>query len=172
MQKGLIHIYTGDGKGKTTAAFGLAMRASGRGKKVLWTSFLKDYNSGEFMHELPFEVVRGEPVHKFWFTMTDDEKAAVRDEHTSRLRSLFERCTRESVDLLILDETLGSLSVGALSEDDVVSLLQSRPEGLEVVLTGRSPSERLVELADYVSELVPRKNPYDKGIPSREGIEY
>lgn len=172
MQKGLIHIYTGDGKGKTTAAFGLAMRASGRGKKVLWTSFLKDYDSGEFMHDLPFEVVRGEPVHKFWFTMTDDEKAAVRAEHTARLRGLFERCAQENTDLLILDETLGSLSVGALSEDDVAVLLQGKPEGLEVVLTGRSPSDRLAGLADYVSEIVPRKHPYDKGVPSREGIEY
>lgn len=172
MQKGLIHIYTGDGKGKTTAAFGLAMRAAGRGKKVLWTSFLKDYNSGEFMNALPFEVVRGEPVTQFWFTMTDEQKEAVRREHTERLHSLFERCARENVDLLILDETLGSLSVGALSEEDVLAQLQKKPETLEVVLTGRSPSDRLVELADYVSELMPRKHPYDKGVPSREGIEF
>ena len=85
---------------------------------------------------------------------------------------LFERCAQENTDLLILDETLGSLSVGALSEDDVAVLLQGKPEGLEVVLTGRSPSDRLVGLADYVSEIVPRKHPYDKGVPSREGIEY
>lgn len=172
MQKGLIHIYTGDGKGKTTAAFGLAMRAAGRGKKVLWTSFLKDYDSGEFMNTLPFEVVRGEPVTQFWFTMTDEQKDAVRREHTARLQSLFERCAREDVDLLILDETLGSLSVGALSEEDVLAALQGKPEKLEVVLTGRSPSDHLVEVADYVSELMPRKHPYDKGIPSREGIEF
>lgn len=172
MQKGLIHIYTGEGKGKTTAAFGLAMRASGRGKKVLWTSFLKDFDSGEFLHALPFEVVHGQPVHKFWFTMTDEEKAAVRAEHTDRLRSLFARCAAEAVDLLVLDETLGSLAVGALCEDDVLSLLRSRPESLEVVLTGRSPSPELAEMADYISEIVPRKHPFDRGIPSREGIEF
>lgn len=172
MAKGLIHIYTGGGKGKTTAALGLAVRASGRGKKVLWTSFLKDYDSGEFLTALPFEVVRGEPVHQFWFTMTDEQKAAVAAEHSSRLQHLFDRCKREDVDLLILDETLGSLSVGALQEDEVVSLLQNKPEKLEVVLTGRDPSPRLVELANYVSEINPRKHPYDEGVPSREGIEF
>ncbi len=172
MQKGLIHIYTGEGKGKTTAALGLAVRASGRGKKVLWTSFLKDYDSGEFLHALPFEVMRGEPVHKFWFTMTPAEKSAVHAEHTDRLRRLFARCAREGVDLLILDETMGALSVGALTEDDVVAQLENRPEALEVVMTGRSPSERLIGLADYVSEIVPRKHPFDRGIPSREGIEF
>ena len=172
MAKGLIHIYTGGGKGKTTAALGLAVRASGRGKKVLWTSFLKDYDSGEFLINLPFEVVRGEPVHQFWFTMNDEQKAAVAAEHSARLRGLFDRCMREDVDLLILDETLGSLSVGALEEDQVVSLLESKPEKLEVVLTGRDPSPRLVDLADYVSEINPIKHPYDHGIPSREGIEF
>ncbi len=172
MAKGLIHIYTGGGKGKTTAALGLAVRAAGRGKKVLWTSFLKDYASGEFYAALPFEVVRGEPVHQFWFTMTDGQKAAVAAEHSARLRALFERCGREDIDLLILDETLGSLSVGALQEDEVVALLQSKPERLEVVLTGRDPSPRLLGLADYVSEINPRKHPYDRGVPSREGIEF
>ncbi len=172
MTRGLVHIYTGDGKGKTTCAVGLAVRAGGRGRKVLWTSFLKDYNSGEFMTELPFEVVRGEPVKKFWFAMTDEEKAAVKREHADRLDMIFARAAELDADLLMLDETLGALGVGALEEKQVVALLKSRPEKLEVVMTGRDPSNALVALADYVSEIRAVKHPYEDGVPAREGIEF
>lgn len=172
MQNGLIHIYTGEGKGKTTAAFGLAMRMSGRGRKLVWTSFLKDFDSGEFMHALPFPVERGVPVTKFWFLMTDEEKEAIRTEHRARLLGLFERAAREDLDALFLDETLGSLSVGALCEQDVLDCLKNKPEKLEVILTGRAPSLALMDAADYVSELRPLKHPYEKGVPAREGIEF
>ncbi len=171
-EKGLIHIYTGDGKGKTTAAVGLSVRASGRGRKVVWTSFLKDYDSGEFMLDLPFEVFKGQAVTKFWFVMDDSEKAAVKAEHTQRLKSLFARAKTESIDLLILDETLGALAVGALDESDLIDCLKSRHDKLEVVLTGRDPSPALMEIADYVSEMKPLKHPYEAGVPAREAIEF
>jgi len=170
MQQGLIHLYTGDGKGKTTAALGLCLRAAGRGLRVLWTSFLKNGRSGELRNP-PFSVVLGKPVEQFWFTMTDGQKAEVRREHDARLQEVFSRAAAENADLLVLDEAVGAIAVGALSEDLLVTLLAGRPKGLEVVLTGRGPSERLLLLADYVTEMRKVKHPYDRGQGARIGIE-
>ncbi|MBQ9534901.1 MAG: cob(I)yrinic acid a,c-diamide adenosyltransferase [Clostridia bacterium] len=172
MDKGLIHIYTGEGKGKTTAALGLSLRACGRGRHVLWTSFLKDYDSGEFMLPPPFEVHRGEPVRKFFFAMSEEEKAQVRAEHNARARELFRRAAAEGVDLLVLDEAFGAISVGALDAELLAELLQARPQKLEVVMTGRGADGRLVEMADYITEMRPLRHPFDSGVPAREGVEF
>ena len=171
MKNALIHIYTGDGKGKTTAAVGLCFRCGGRGYKVGLTSFLKDFDSGEYMTEGPFTVFRGTPVTKFWFMMNEEEKNAVRAEHKQRLYSIFETAAKEQYDLVALDEVLGSIAVGALEESDVLACLKNKPDTLEVVITGRDPSPAMVEIADYVSEIKAVKHPYDKGIPARDGIE-
>ena len=168
---GLIHIYCGDGKGKTTAAVGLCVRASGRGKKCLWTSFLKDYDSGEFVGTFPFTLYQGEPVRQFVFTMSEEQKKATADEHTQRLKDVFEKASKEGFDLLVLDESIASCNLGLIPTDLLVQLLREKPTHLEVVMTGRDPKAELVELADYVSEIRPIKHPYDNGIPSREGIE-
>lgn len=169
---GLIHIYTGTGKGKTTAALGLAVRASGRGNKVLWTSFLKDYDSGEFLLGLPFEVFRGEPVTKFVFSMTEDEKKATREEHEARLKAIFDKAAAEKYDMIVLDETLGALAMGMLGEELVLELLAKKPAELEVVLTGRDPSEKMKDACDYLSEITAVKHPYEKGVPARIGVEW
>ncbi len=168
---GLIHIYCGDGKGKTTAAVGLCVRASGRGNKCLWTSFLKDYDSGEFFGQLPFTLYRGEPVRQFVFTMTEEQKQATAQEHTKRLQAVFDKAAAEGFGLLVLDESIASCNLGLIPLELLVQLLKEKPAGLEVVLTGRDPKPELVELAHYVSEIRPLKHPYDSGIPSREGIE-
>ncbi|HBA62413.1 MAG TPA: cob(I)yrinic acid a,c-diamide adenosyltransferase [Lachnospiraceae bacterium] len=168
---GLIHIYCGDGKGKTTSAVGLCVRACGRERKCLWTSFLKDYDSGEFMGEKPFTLYEGEPVRQFVFTMTEEQKQATAKEHTDRLCAVFHKASEEKYDLLVLDEVIASCNLNLIPVELLVKLLQEKPAQLEVVMTGRDPRPELVELADYVSEIHPVKHPYDKGIASREGIE-
>ena len=170
---GLIHIYFGDGKGKTTATMGLCARMAGCGKKVLLSQFLKCGNSGEvkllksseFVDLLVCEKKRG-----FFFTMSDNEKK----ETTKEIKELFLEVTKKAVsyDLLVLDELLDVINLGILTDDEVVSFLKNKPENLEVVLTGRNPSEELLEICDYATEMKKIKHPFDKGLNARYGIEY
>ena len=171
---GLIHIYTGDGKGKTTAAMGLILRASGRGLKVILGQFLKGRETGELktLALLPgVQVFRGKPMMKFSFQMSEEEKADVLQAHNAFLQELARRCEEEQTDLLVLDEVIGACGTRLLDEKQLIRFLQQKPPHLEVVMTGRNPSPELLELADYVSEICKRKHPFDKGIPAREGIE-
>lgn len=171
---GLVHIYCGDGKGKTTAAAGLAIRAKGRGLNVLFVQFLKKSNSGELdsLRELGVEVVSGQPYGKFVFRMDDSEKAETRAFNQQRLKDVIER-SREGIDLLIFDEILVAITLDMVDEQDVLAFLDSKPEHLEVVLTGRGPSDAMLDIADYVSEVVMRKHPYEtSGLIARQGIEF
>ena len=149
---GLIHIYCGDGKGKTTAAVGLCVRACGRGRKCLWTSFLKDYDSGEFMGTTPFTIYPGEPVRQFVFTMTEEQKQATANEHTQRLKAVFSKAEQENFDLLVLDESIASCNLNLIPTDLLVRLLQKKPSHLEVILTGRDPKPELIELAGNIND--------------------
>jgi len=167
----MLHIYTGDGKGKTTAALGLALRARGRGIQVLWTSFLKDYDSGEFLLPLPFTVHRGVPVTGFWPMLTEGERAEIAAEHTRRLQQVFEQARQKGYGMLVLDEALGALSCGALELPLLLRLLGNARQ-LDVVLTGRDAPPQLLERADYVSRIQPEKHPYAAGQQARPGIEY
>lgn len=171
MRNGLTHVYCGEGKGKTTAALGLAMRASGRGLRVLWTSFLKDYKSGEFLGNMPFDLFPGEPVPKFLFEMTQEEQQSVACEHRSRFKRAFELAAEGGFDMLVLDEGVTACTMELVSVDLVISCLKKKPAKLEVVLTGRTPDSRIVDAADYVSRIEVIKHPYDRGIAAREGIE-
>lgn len=172
-EKGLVHIYCGDGKGKTSAAIGLAVRAAGRGKKVLISRFLKTDNSGEVMilKEIPgITVLPCEKSFGFLFRMSEEQKK----EAASYYQEQFEKTVKmaERYDLLILDEMMASISGKMVPEERVLQFLQEKPENLEVVLTGRNPSDRLKEEADYISEILAVRHPYEQGIPAREGIEY
>lgn len=175
MELGLIHIYCGDGKGKTTAAMGLGMRAVGRDKKVLLTQFLKDNETGELnsIEKLGanFEVLKGIPVKKFFKFMSPEEQMVTRKEHEERFDEVTKKAIDENYDLLILDEIIASTNLELIPLDELIRFLKNKPKGLEVVLTGRNPDERLIELADYVSEIKAVKHPYEKGINSRVGIE-
>lgn len=175
MGKGLIQIYCGDGKGKTTATVGLTVRAAGRGLKVLLTNFLKDFDTGELIafekYGLGIEVVKGTPVTKLYKFMTDEEKAATTVEHRQRFEDIIAMVEAEKYDLLIFDEAIGALNHGILEQRQMMEFLRSKPQGLEVVLTGRNPSAELLEIADYVSEICCRKHPFTKGITARLGIE-
>lgn len=174
MKQGLIEIYCGDGKGKTTAALGLLLRASGRNLKVILCQFLKGWETGE-LKTLPLlpgvEVYRAQGITKFSFQMSPEEKARVRQDHDELLAKVIGLCKEKKADVLVLDEALCACSTGLLDEAKLLHFLKTKPAGLEVVLTGRNPSKALLEVADYVSEICKRKHPYDKGIIAREGIE-
>lgn len=171
---GLIHIYCGDGKGKTTAAVGLAVRCAGRGNKVLMVQFLKSRDSGELysLAKLPdIEVMRGKESKKFTFQMNEEEKHALLIEHNKMFEQVLEKIKNGGYSLLILDEVIGALNAKVFEMPKLIEFLRHKPENLEVVLTGRNPAPELVEIADYVSEMRKVKHPMDKGIMAREGIE-
>lgn len=171
---GLIHIYCGDGKGKTTAAIGLAVRCSGHGNHVLLVQFLKSRPTGELksLALLPnIEIMRGKETKKFTFQMNDEEKAQVKSEHLALFAKVRQKCSEEHIDLLILDEVIGACNTGVFDKDVLIDFLRQKPRQMEVVLTGRNPAPELTELADYVSEICKRKHPFEKGIPARTGIE-
>ena len=171
---GLIHIYCGDGKGKTTSALGLAIRCAGHGNHVLIVQFLKSRPTGELksLTLIPgIELMRGKETKKFTFQMTAEEKAQVLVEHLALFDKVKEKCATEHIDLLIFEEVIGAVTKGVFDNDILVDFLKGKPAELEVVLTGRNPAAELVELADYVSEICKRKHPFEKGIAARTGIE-
>lgn len=171
---GLIHIYCGDGKGKTTAAVGLAVRCAGRGNKVLLVQFLKSRDSGELysLAKLPdIEVMRGKESKKFTFQMNEEEKHALLIDHNKMFEQVLAKIKNGGYSLLILDEVIGALNAKVFEMPKLIEFLRHKPENLEVVLTGRNPAPELVEIADYVSEIRKVKHPMDKGIMAREGIE-
>lgn len=175
MEKGLVQIYCGNGKGKTTAAAGQSIRAAGRGFKVLFTQFLKDYTSGEIavLEGIKnIEVFRGAPVTKFVFAMTEEEKSRLAAEVKEQFSAVCRKAVEEGFDMLVMDELLDVIGMGFVTEDEAAEFLAERPKGLEVVMTGRNPGEKLSAAADYISEIDPVKHPYDKGVKSRIGIEY
>ncbi len=171
---GLLHIYHGNGKGKTTAALGLALRCAGRGGRVLIAQFLKGQPSGELktLALIPnIKILRAKEATKFTFQMTPEELVAVKERHSALLKEIAKELQEGNIDLLILDEALGALQTGLLDKEELLDLLDTRPQETEAVLTGRDPSPQLLERADYVSEIVKRKHPFDKGVPARIGIE-
>lgn len=174
MTKGLIHIYCGDGKGKTTASLGLCIRAAGNEMKVLLVRFLKNNESCELniLNKIPnIDIFTCEADFGFSFRMSDETKAKAKAAYSNLLNKAFETANNNSYDLLIMDEIIATNNLGFVEEDDLVNYLKTKRPDLEVVMTGRDPSPRLVELADYVSEIKKIKHPFDFGIPARKGIE-
>ena len=170
--KGCVHIYCGDGKGKTTCAMGLCVRAAGAGKKVLLHQFLKDNTSSErtIIDKLPgVTVMPGAKMDKFTFQMNEEELQALRESNDANLACLCDMA--KDYDMLILDESVYAMDMGLLSEDKLIEWLEKKPEHLEVVMSGRNPSDRLKEHADYISEITKIKHPFDQGLSSRIGIE-
>lgn len=174
-RSGCVHIYCGDGKGKTTAAVGLAVRAAGRGKKVLIVRFLKTDDSGEVFalkHIPGITVMPCDRTFGFASRMTEEVRREAAQYYGQRLETACRMAEEESWDMLVLDEIMASCRYKLVKEEDVVDFLRRRPPELEVVLTGRDPSDRLLACADYVSEIHMEKHPYTKGVAAREGIEY
>jgi adenosylcobyric acid synthase len=169
---GCVHIYCGDGKGKTTASTGLAVRCAGAGHKVLMYQFIKNNDSSEVesLGRLPgITRVPSLPMKKFTFMMDEEEKAELKDKNDAKLEELI--ALSRAYDMIVLDEAVYAIDKGLLSEEKVLEWLKNKPRNLEVVLTGRNPSEKLQAAADYVSEIKKIKHPFDMGLSSRVGIE-
>ena len=173
--KGLIQVYTGDGKGKSTAAIGQAVRARGHGLKVGFVSFFKDpqvFGYGEFasLEKLGIKTFIFAPKHPHFYHDLDLNQ--VRQECRHALQFVEGLFQDTSWDMLVLDEINIALRDGFLTEEEILSLLAKKPERLELVLTGRGASAKIIEKADLVSEIREVKHPHSQGIKSRQGIEY
>jgi cob(I)alamin adenosyltransferase len=179
LEKGLIQIYTGDGKGKTTAAFGLALRAAGQGNKVLIYQFLKppSLDIGErFSLQLGAVRIRVEALDFEWDmaqSFEDPEQVAKAQAAIAEaLERLAETGEKRFYDVLILDEIVFCLSKGLAKLEDVKKVIDRRDGLVEIVLTGRGASEELTAMADIVTEMKNIKHPFDKGASARRGIEF
>ncbi len=172
-RRGLVEIYTGDGKGKTTAALGTVIRALGHGHKVFIAFFLKgDYPYGErnTLARLPNVTFASFGTLKFIDpqNVTEEEKhEAAKAFETSR-----QAVMSGEYDLVLLDEINLAIYWKLISLEEVVRLITDKPEKVELILTGRRADEKLIRLADLVTECRPIKHPYDAGISARPGIEY
>ena len=173
MEKACVHIYCGNGKGKTTAAVGLLTRASGAGKKCLLAQFLKTVPTAEVasLEKLGVKCMRAESaIKKFIFAMDDAEKV----QYTAEQRALFEALRAEAAkgyDLIVMDEVLDAVSLGIVCEDALAEMLGEKGS-TEIVLTGREPGEKIAQYADYHTCMQPVKHPYEKGLCARKGIEF
>lgn len=172
---GLIHIYCGDGKGKTTAALGLAVRAAGSGMRVHIVQLLKGSETGELsaLQLIPsITVSRPDRDYGFTFSMTDEEKSQLTDCHNRLLREAWQLMSEDSIDMLVIDEFNAAYEYGLLDRELADGIVLNKPEETELILTGRSPQQKFIEAADYVSEILAVKHPYKSGISARKGIEY
>ena len=179
LKKGLVQIYTGDGKGKTTAAFGLALRAAGQGNKVLIYQFLKppSLDIGErFALQLGAVRIRTEALDTPWNMSKsfEDEKAVAQMQAaiSGALDRIAQTAEKKFYDVLILDEIVFCLSKGLAKLEDIKNIIDRRDPLVEIVMTGRSATRELIELADLVTEMKNIKHPFDKGIKARRGIEF
>ena len=171
--QGMIHIYTGDGKGKTTAAAGLAVRAAGRKKRVLFVQFLKDNSSGEAAPLRQIGVtVRGLTSAGFVWQLSDAEKQHILEAQNQMLQTVLRECSEGIWDMVIMDEIMAACQTKLADETMVDALIARKPDAMELVLTGRNAPQKWIEQAHYVTELIGRKHPYGQNIPAREGIEY
>lgn len=172
---GLIHIYTGDGKGKTTSAIGLATRALGGRLKVLYTSFHKrpekyGYTEMDSLRKLGATVVNFAKGHPKLDKTIDPE--VTKRESSEALIQIMKMIKEESYDLLIMDEIMISVRDNYISEERLIEFIENKPTYTELVMTGRGATDRIIEMADYVSYIKKVKHPFDNGIMSRKGIEF
>ncbi|MCH1981624.1 cob(I)yrinic acid a,c-diamide adenosyltransferase [Ruminococcus sp. OA3] len=173
-QTGCIHIYCGDGKGKTTTGMGLSTRAAGYGYKVLIYQFMKNNSTSErkILEKVPnIRFVDGLECEKFSFQMTEDEKKERKDYYENQFKMLTQMIGDENFDMVFFDELIYTIRAGLFNEELLVDYLKNKPENLEIILTGQNPSQNLIDLADYVSEIRKIKHPFDQGLCSRKGIE-
>jgi cob(I)alamin adenosyltransferase len=173
MKKGLVQVYTGNGKGKTTAALGLALRAVGHGMKVLVVQFMKgnvQYGELESAKKLsPNLTIKQVGREKFISKPNPDPKdLQLAQEGFSIAKNAIQN---KEYDIVILDEINLAIDYGLIPVNDLLQLIDSKPDSVELILTGRNVNREILQRADLVTEMVDRKHYYDKGVPAREGIE-
>ncbi|WP_456419161.1 cob(I)yrinic acid a,c-diamide adenosyltransferase [Thermovibrio sp.] len=168
LDRGMVHVYTGNGKGKTSAALGLCLRAVGRGLKCCFIQFIKGVPTGEM------EAVKHLPGFEFYQTGRPGYDFRITDEDFKRAREGFELALKKSseVDVLVLDEVNVAVHLGLLEVSQLVDFIRGKPPYLELVLTGRHARAEVIELADYVTYFQLVKHPYYLGRKARKGIDY
>ena len=170
----MVHIYTGDGKGKTTAAVGLSVRFAGTGQKVVFTQFLKDNTSGELKILGNMEgmtLVLADEVFDFYYLMSEEDKVRAAHVYDQLLRRAVKTAEEQKAGMLVLDELMSAYQYEFIDRKWFLEFLKNSTGNLEVVMTGRDPAPELLEAADYISEIKKVRHPYDKGVPARDGIE-
>lgn len=170
MEQGYIQVYTGNGKGKTTAAFGLALRAVCAGKKVYVGQFLKGM---EYCESTCDQYLPNIEIHQFGNSHSVD-KETMKDD-IGLVKEGFDACAAAlksgAYDLVILDEINNVVHLNLISVEDLINMLENRAKNVEVVLTGRHAPEEIVEMADLVTEMRAVKHYYTQGVLSREGFD-
>ena len=176
LEKGLVQIYTGEGKGKTTAAIGQGIRAYGNGLKVYMLQFLKGGKTGELktIDELGdnFKIFRFEKPKDFTWNLTDEEKEDLRLEIREGYNFILDVIKENKCDVLIIDEVMAVLSNKFLSVEEVTYIIDNKPETMELILTGRNVPKEILEKSNLVTEMKCIKHYFSEGVPAREGIEY
>lgn len=182
----MIHLYTGEGKGKTSIAIGMTIRMLGAGKKVLFAQFMKGNYSSEF-HILQnmdnLEILKLEEDFGFYKDMSENDKLRIREKHGVILNKIMDKImeykgkkeflnSKEVELLIVLDEVTYPCKWNLLDEDLLRRILTELPENMELVMTGRNPQEYMKEEADYYMELQMMCHPYQKNVRGRKGIEF
>lgn len=170
---GYIHLYCGNGKGKTTAAMGLVLRQIACHKKVVIAQFLKDGNSSEisFLRQQNDVVCLYEQMPKRFFKqMNDEEKQELKQQQNGLFHKAIDLA--KQADCLVLDEVVDALNHKLIDLEEFLDYLRHRNKELEIILTGRNPDKKIIICADYYTNFICEKHPYTKGVQARKGIEY
>ena len=171
----MLQIYYGNGKGKTTAAIGAAIRALGHDYKVLFAQFLKCENTGEriALRKLDNIYLLPCPIEMdFVFNLSDSQKLQLSKLCLDIFNSAVNTALTQKYDMIIFDEILTAIDLNIMPEREVISFLANAPSNMEIICTGSNASEKIIELSDYVSLITKVKHPYDKGVDARRGIEF
>lgn len=176
LERGYVQVYTGNGKGKTTAAVGQAIRSVGNGLKVYMLQFLKTDETGEL--EIAkilgdkFQIFRFESKKGFTWNLSDEEKIILQTEINTAYSFAMEVVKNNKCDVFILDEIMAILSNNLLTQEQVIDLIDNKPINMELILTGRNAPKSIIDKADLVTEMNMIKHYIDKGVYAREGIEF
>jgi len=173
LSRGLVQVFTGDGKGKTSAALGAVLRALGRGLRVYITFFMKDddsYGERNILSRLPNVTVAS--FGRWKFIDPADVRQQEIEQVSQALAAAREAMLSGDYDLVVLDEMNLVVSWKLVPLEEIIRLISDKPRGVELILTGRNADARLIQLADLVTEMLKIKHPYDKGVVGRKGIEY
>ncbi len=171
----MLQIYCGKGKGKTTAAIGQAIRAAGNDMRVHFVQFLKGSPTSELsiLERISnIRILRCDKDYGFTFTMSETDKAKITACHNRMLSEAMDGVYQKQTDMLILDEYFPTYQCNLFNKELATRLVYALHEKTELILTGREPEQKFLDLADYVSEIQCIKHPYEKGISARAGIEY
>ena len=171
---GMVHYYYGDGKGKTTSAFGLCLRAAGHNFKVLILQLLKSKETGERNALKNFNNITLIPCPekvKFAFKMNSNEISQLKKEYLEIINQVFEKCEKEKYDMLFIDEIGSCIDLKIVDKGMLIDLIKKRPKNLEIIMTGHKENKDIFNICDYVSYIKKIKHPFDSGISARTGIE-